>query len=367
MKDHEASGPLVQGRGEDAQRFQGIIDILKDGVFGIFAKVKDAIFIETPAGRILDVNKAACDLLGYTREELLSMDVAGLVPPEIATQLSRTVRKTTTEKGVYVESESLCKNGRRIPVEVSSTLVELEGEQRLVVILRDITDRKRAEAELERYRKGLEKLVSQRTAALAESEDQLRKIFEFTKDAMFIEKPTGEIVDVNQATCAMLGYTKDELLKMDVAGVVPPEVAATLARTIQQRTIQEGVYIETEDMGKDGRRVPVEVSCTLVTINGEDRVIAVLRDISERKQAEKALRESEERFRKIFDNTKDAIFIGRPDGGFVDANEAACAMLGYGREELLSLSLRDVVPTEVARRLPEDLNRRCRRRGFIPR
>ncbi len=321
---------------------------------GIFANVKDAIFIETPEGRILDVNKATCDLLGYTREELLTMDVAGIVPPEIAAHLSKTIRKTTIEKGVYVESESLTKDGRRIPVEVSNTLVEMGGERRVVAILRDITERKRAEAELKRYQEHLEELVAQRTAELVESEDRLRKIFEFTKDAIFVEKPTGEIVDVNQATCAMLGYTKDELLTMDVAGVVPPEVAATLAKTIQHRTVQEGVYIETEDMRKDGRRVPVEVSCTLVSIKGEERVIAILRDISERKQAEKALRESEERFRKMFDNTKDAIFIERLDGGFVDVNKAACAMLGYEREELLKLGIRDVVAPEVASGLPED-------------
>jgi PAS domain S-box-containing protein len=319
-----------------------------------FNNVKDAIFIETPEGKILDVNKAACELLGYTREELLSMDVAGLVPPEIASHLSKTVRETTIEKGVYVESESLRKDGRRIPVEVSSTLVEIGGEQQVVAILRDISERKRAEAELKRYRDHLEELVSQRTAELVESENRLRKIFEFTKDAMFIEKPTGEILDVNKAGCTMLGYTKEELLTKDVAGLVPPELAGTLAKTIRQRTVQEGVYIETRDMRKDGMQVPVEVSCTLVSIKGEERVIAILRDISERKHAEKALRESEERFRKVFDNTKDAIFIEKPDGRFVDANKAAYAMLGYDREELLTLGIRDVVAPEVAPELPED-------------
>ena len=319
----------------------------------IFDSVKDAIFIETPEGKIVDVNMATCALIGYTKEELLTMDVADIVPPEIATRLEKYIQKETVEKGVYVESESLRKDGSRIPVEVSNTLVGIGGKKRVVAILRDITERKRAEAELKRYQEHLEELVEQRTAELAESEDRLRKIFEFTKDAMFIEKPTGEIIDVNKATCGMLGYSKDELLTKRVGDVVPPDVAATLARTIQKRTVQEGVYVETEDMRKDGRRVPVEVSCTLVDIKGEERVIAILRDISERKQAEDALRESEERFRKIFNNTKDAIFVEKPGGSFVDVNEAACRMLGYTKKELLGKAVGDVVPSDVAERLPK--------------
>jgi len=319
----------------------------------LFDKVKDAVFIETPEGKILEVNRATCALLGYTKEELLTMGVAQIVAPEIAAHLAKSIQKKTVETGVYVESESLCKNGRRVPVEVSNTLIEMKGQKRVVAILRDISERKRAEAELKRYQEHLEELVEQRTVELLESEMRLRGIFEFTKDAMFIEKPTGEILDVNKATCGMLGYTKEELTTKRVGDVVPPEVAATLAKTIQEKTVQEGVYIETEDMRKDGRLVPVEVSCTLVNIKGEERVIAILRDISERKRAEDALRESEERFRKIFNNTKDAIFIVNPDGSFADINEAACAMLGYTKEELLGKTVNDIVSPRQAEKLPE--------------
>ena len=320
---------------------------------GLFDKVKDAVFIETPEGKILEVNRATCALLGYTKEELLTMGVAQIVAPEIAAHLAKSIQKKTVETGVYVESESLCKNGRRVPVEVSNTLIEMKGQKRVVAILRDISERKRAEAELKRYQEHLEELVEQRTVELLESEMRLRGIFEFTKDAMFIEKPTGEILDVNKATCGMLGYTKEELTTKRVGDVVPPEVAATLAKTIQEKTVQEGVYIETEDMRKDGRLVPVEVSCTLVNIKGEERVIAILRDISERKRAEDALRESEERFRKIFNNTKDAIFIVNPDGSFADINEAACAMLGYTKEELLGKTVNDIVSPRQAEKLPK--------------
>jgi len=318
-----------------------------------FENLKDAVFIETPEGRILDVNKAACQMLGYSKEDLLKMDVAGILPREIASKLARSVQKDTVKKGVYIETENVCKDGTHIPVEVSCTLDEIGGEKRVIAISRDITERKRIEDELSKYQEHLEEMVRQRTSELAESEDRFHKIFELTKDAIFIEKPTGEILDVNRSGCAMLYYTRKELLKMDVSKIVPPEVAKTLSKTIKRITVQEGVYIETQDMRKDGSYVPVEVSCTLVEIKSQPRVIAILRDISERKVAEKTLRESEERFRKIFDNSKEGILIEDGNGSIVDANRPVCDMLGYTKEELCARTIRDIVSLELRVRLPK--------------
>ena len=163
----------------------------------------------------------------------------------------------------------------------------------------------------------------------ATSEDKLRELIYLTKDAIFIEKPTGEILEVNKAACSMLGYTREELLTMDVSKIVPPEVAEKLPRTIKQSTVREGVYIETRELRKDRSHVPVEVSCALVEIGGQPRVIAIVRDISERKAVEGTLRESEERFRKIFDNFKDGILMEDEEGNIVDANRSVCDMLGY--------------------------------------
>ncbi|MCX6340198.1 MAG: PAS domain S-box protein, partial [Candidatus Aureabacteria bacterium] len=312
-----------------------------------FEDLKDAVFIETPEGRIIDVNKAACQMLGYSKKELLKMDVAAILPPEIASKLSRSVQKDTVRKGVYVETENMRKDGTLIPVEVSCTLNEIGGERRVIAISRDITERRRIEDELSKYQEHLEEMVKRRTSELAESEDRFRKIFELTKDAIFIEKPTGEILDVNKAGCAILGYTREELLKMDVSEIVTPEVAKTLARTIKPSTVQEGVYVETQDMRKDGSYVPVEVSCTLVEIKGQPSVIAVLRDISERMAAEKTLRESEEWFRNIFNSIRDGIFVMRTDRSFADVNKAACELWGYKRDEMLRKGVRDIVPAEV--------------------
>jgi PAS domain S-box-containing protein len=331
-----------------------------------FEDLKDAVFIETPEGRILDVNKAACQMLGYSKKELLKMDVAAILPPEIASKLARSVQKDTVRKGVYIETENMRKDGTLIPVEVSCTLNEIGGERRVIAISRDITERRRIEDELSKYQEHLEEMVRRRTSELAESEDRFRKIFELTKDAIFIEKPTGEILDVNKAGCAMLGYTREEFLKMDVSKIVTPEVAKTLAKTIKPSTVREGVYVETQDMRKDGSYVPVEVSCTLVEIKGQPSMIAVLRDISERMAAGKTLRESEEWFRNIFNSMRDGIFIMRTDRSFADVNKAACELWGYKRDEMLRKGVRDIVPAEVEAMItPSCIDQVVRRGSYI--
>lgn len=111
---------------------------------------------------------------------------------------------------------------------------------------------------------------------------QCSAIVDNLKDGIFVETVRGEILDVNAAVCRMLGYSREELLQMTVGDLVPPEVAATLPERIQDLTVREGVYIETVNVRKDGTRVPVEVSNTLIKIGGKKRVIAVVHDITER-------------------------------------------------------------------------------------
>jgi PAS domain S-box-containing protein len=142
----------------------------------IFDNLKDAVFIETPDGRILDANKAACDMLGYGRDELLSMRVSDIVPPERASHFSPRIRTKTVAHGVYVETEELCSNGRRIPVEVSNTLVKMAGRKWVIAILRDISERKAAEAALIRSKEECRKqseALERKNAALREILDQI--------------------------------------------------------------------------------------------------------------------------------------------------------------------------------------------------
>lgn len=123
---------------------------------------------------------------------------------------------------------------------------------------------------------------------------QCAEIVDHLKDGIFIETARGEILDVNAAVCRMLGYSREELLKMTVGDLVPPEVRAALPETIQDLTVRHGVYIETVNIRKDGTLLPVEVSNSLVEIGGKKRVIAVIHDITERIENRKKLLASHE-------------------------------------------------------------------------
>ncbi len=184
--------------------------------------------------------------------------------------------------------------------------------------------------------------------ALEKSERRFRAVFERAKDGILIQTPEGKILDVNRAVTDMLGYTRDELLKMEIADLVPPEIAAKLSPTVRPETVAERTYIETENVRKDGTRVPIEVGSSLVEIGGEERVIAVVRDISERKKAAEKLKASEERFKNILLYAPLAIQGYRPDGTVVYWNREAERVYGYSAEEALGKDLGDlIIPGEL--------------------
>lgn len=141
----------------------------------IINEVKDGIFIETIRGKILDVNDAGCRMLGFSREELLTMNVGTLVPPQIAAQLPETIQDETIREGVYIETVNVRKNGTHIPVEVSNTLIEIGGEKRVIAILHDITERVESREKLLAVYEEMEQKVRDRTEELTAANENLKR------------------------------------------------------------------------------------------------------------------------------------------------------------------------------------------------
>jgi two-component system cell cycle sensor histidine kinase/response regulator CckA len=183
--------------------------------------------------------------------------------------------------------------------------------------------------------------------ALAESERNYRELFDATSEAIFVhDGVTGALLDVNAAMLHMYGFaSKEEVLAGDIgqlsAGTPPYDQATALS--LIRKAIDEGPQVfEWLARRRDGELFWTEVSLRASTIAGHPRVLAVVRDASDRKAAEQALRESEERFRSIFQRAPVGIYRTTPSGHIVAANPTLVHLLGYGSfDELAAANLEE--------------------------
>ncbi len=173
-------------------------------------------------------------------------------------------------------------------------------------------------------------------AALRESEERLRTIFESAMDGMFVIDMEGRYVDVNFAGCHMFGYTREEILSADASMLIFPEDKGK--RLMEHRGYwKKGAFIpEVRMRKKDGAEIWVDLAITPFSVGDKELALGIKRDITERRLAEEALRESEERFRQIFEQNEDAqIILKHGTCEIIDANPAATTLYGFTREELV--------------------------------
>jgi PAS domain S-box-containing protein len=167
-----------------------------------------------------------------------------------------------------------------------------------------------------------------------QAEEKYRTILRTTMDGFWMVDMQGRFLEVNDAYCSMIGYSRDELLTMrisDVEGVERPEETA---RRIQRIMELGGDRFETRHNCKDGRMIDIEVSVNYMEVGGA-RMFVFLRDITERKQAEETLRESERKFRDLYDNAPLGYHEYDAEGRITNVNRTDLEMLGYTREELI--------------------------------
>ncbi|MDY6954401.1 MAG: PAS domain S-box protein, partial [Thermodesulfobacteriota bacterium] len=199
----------------------------------------------------------------------------------------------------------------------------------VVEYVHDITERKRAEE------------------ALRESESRYSTLFTGITDAVLVHHITddgrpGEFIDVNDVACKMLGYTRNELLGMGVGHIDAPESTVDVGRIVEDLKVGRDVLFEQTHVAKDGRRIPVEVHAQALDYKGRLAVLSTVRDMTERKSTEEALRQSEERYRALFENSIDPIYVTTREGAFLDVNQSWLDLFGYTREEMIGLNAQKI-------------------------
>jgi PAS domain S-box-containing protein len=273
----------------------------------IFDGVNDAIAVFDPdAGEITEVNDAYREMLGYDLERIRELGIDGLSASEEGYtgergwELIREVAETGDSETVEWRAEA--KEGDRIWLEATLAPAEIGGEQRVLSIQRDITERR----ELQRT---------------------YRDIFEGVSDGLLIHDPeTGEILEVNERYCEITGYDREELLDGSMELILPedPEYTYDVAMERIRKAREEGPQLfEFKGERKNGEEFIGDVHLRTIEIRGNERVLASVRDITERKRRQ-------QEYEQIFNGVNDAIVIQDPETAEpMDANETFLDRLGY--------------------------------------
>ncbi|MEF8847907.1 MAG: PAS domain S-box protein, partial [Candidatus Thermoplasmatota archaeon] len=313
----------------------------------LFEKSGDGLFVhDYETGRIRDVNKKTCEMYGYSREEFIGDTVektnSGEDPYTIE-RAERLVQKAKDEGPQTFEWHAKKKNGELFWVEVTLKVAEIDGEKKILANVRDITERKQAEENLQR----LSSMVRQ------------------ASDGMICTDTDFQITYMNKATEEMFGYQLEEVVG-ETPGIFNAEpngqeIQKKIYDTVSSGETYQDVFLNRR---KDGSKFYCEMKISpLVDEDGKlHGYMSSLRDITKRMEMEKKLKRSKKRFQEIFNNANDAMYLhevteeGRP-GKFIEVNEKACEMLGYSPKEFLEMSPSDINSPKGQETVAEVMNK----------
>lgn len=304
---HTAAVAILHKREEEAlrqseQRYRTLAE-----------QAADAFLVHDETGRILEVNRRACESLGYSREELLQKRITDLEQDHDQTALEQILRLLPEGGARTLIGLHQRKNGSRFPVEVRLSSFQSDGRRLFHALCRDITERKRT----------------------ADSLELFRTLVDRVNDAIEVNDPeTGQFLDLNEKVCADLGYTREEMLSLTVMDVDPSMIPDAFKACKEKLWNTGSLTMESVRRRKNGTTFPVEVNMKWVWLN-RDYMVAVVRDVSERKKSEAALRKNEELFRSLIENGSDLITVLNAHGVIRFQSPSSERLMGYTPEQLV--------------------------------
>lgn len=305
-----------------------MIEVGQEALLAMLEAIRDGVILaDTETRKFVWGNTSACEMLGCSAQELTTLSVDDIHPPEelpwVMMQFARQVRKELT---LALDIPVRTRAGKLFYADINSAPAVLSGKQYLMGVFRDVTERKRADK-----------------ARLA-SEDKYRSLFDDALDMIHIVDPDGRLVDANRCELETLGYTREEHLGRPLLAIIPP--AQHEAAKAQLKRILKGKVLRNFELNlvtKDGREIPVEVNAFPQVVDGKVvHIRSIVRNVAARQQAARDLRDSEARFRAVFEGAGLGIVLGQVGTDILYTNPRLQQMLGYTDEEINRLGIRGI-------------------------
>jgi PAS domain S-box-containing protein len=303
---------------ESEQRYKTLFDNAAEGI----------IVVQIGTRKILYSNPYACKMLGYTEDEMKNIRVEMFhTSRDWEHVLSEFESQSRGEKKVSMDIPYLRKDGAIVYADLNFAKVEIDTKECWVAFITDVTDRKMAEK------------------ALKDSEQRYRTLFENTVEGILVaEIETRKFTYANPAACKMLDYTQEELKTMHINQIHPPEdFEYVLSQFDAQARGEISLSTDIPCLRKDGKVIYADVNAAGGIIDGKQCMIGFFTDVTERKKAEKALKDSENRYKTLFENATEGILVADAETKtFIYANPGICKMLGYTEKELTGMHLKGI-------------------------
>jgi len=298
---------------QNEMRLQFFFDNVLDGMGIVFE------------GKFQLINKALVNILGYENDtEIIGKDYIHFIDPAFHEKVDKIVSSNSSQ--LYT-SRIIRKDGTLRDIEVTGKTIQFQNQELRIFVARDLEERKKNQDKIE------------------ESEARFETIFKNSSLGIMLLDFDGNFVDANISILDRLGYSQNEIKKMNILDIIYEEerdVALEHWKLLISGTVNK-IYIEKRFIKKDNKTTWVRVTLNIMKISAfENIVFGLVEDLDSQKKSEKALIESEEKFRAVYESSSMGILISKNPGVIYDLNPAFAEMMGYSEQELKGKNLLDI-------------------------
>ena len=340
---------------------ENIKDLMKNPNYlnNIIKSIPDCLIILNPDGTIKSVNEPTLKLLGYSNSQITGKSIGTILAKEeeeekeekelfIHTKLKKLIKKGSVRN---LDIHFITKSNEKIPMNFNGSVIRDDKENiiHIIGIARDMREQKKA---------------------LQESEKKFRSLFQNANASIYLHEVSednipGRIIEVNDAACRTMGYSREELISMTPLDFTSKERLDKIPEIMENLLTKGRFTFEGQNVTKTGHIIPVEISAHIFTFKETKVALSIVRDITERKKTEEALRNSEKKYRTLVETTQEGIGIADPDENIIFANESFANFLGYKKEKFIGINLKDISDKEEFAKYREETKKRQKGQSSI--